>query len=245
MIIFVLAHLLATVCGQNVDDWKLVGGSLAGDGEYPYQVSLKIGQRHICGGSIINSATVLTAAHCVYRIPAQQITVTAGSNHLNEDYKTFEVERYIIHTEFEGTKNDIALIKLTNSVKYSKKIRPIFLENKYVHGGVECVLSGWGMLSYPSNKPSNDLQHIVLKTIVNQECVAKHNFSSPPVYDSNLCTLTQKGEGACKGDSGGPLVANGKQIGIVSWGRPCAKGIPDVFTRVSSYIDWINANAFQ
>ena len=42
-----------------------------------------------------------------------------------------------------------------------------------------------------------------------------------------------------QGDSGGPLVADGKQIGIVSFGEPCAVGTPDVFTRVSSYTKWI------
>lgn len=29
-------------------------------------------------------------------------------------------------------------------------------------------------------------------------------------------------------------------IGIVSFGTLCAKGDPDVFTRVSSFHDWIN-----
>lgn len=42
-----------------------------------------------------------------------------------------------------------------------------------------------------------------------------------------------------QGDSGGPLVADSEQIGVVSWGTPCAKGRPDVFTRVYSYVDWI------
>lgn len=43
-----------------------------------------------------------------------------------------------------------------------------------------------------------------------------------------------------QGDSGGPLVADGVQIGIVSFGSPCARGVPDVFTRVYRYLDWIN-----
>nr|CAD7405455.1 unnamed protein product [Timema cristinae] len=44
------------------------------------------------------------------------------------------------------------------------------------------------------------------------------------------------------GDSGGPLVANGALVGIVSWGQPCALGVPDVYVRVSDYIDWIYNN---
>lgn len=43
------------------------------------------------------------------------------------------------------------------------------------------------------------------------------------------------------GDSGGPLVqADGSLIGIVSWGVPCGLGLPDIFTQVSSYKDWID-----
>jgi len=51
-----------------------------------------------------------------------------------------------------------------------------------------------------------------------------------------------------KGDSGGPLVQTtgnkATQIGIVSFSIPCAVyGYPDVFTKVSKYIDWINQNS--
>lgn len=48
---------------------------------------------------------------------------------------------------------------------------------------------------------------------------------------------------ACRGDSGGPLLtSDGQQLGIVSWGIPCAAGNPDVFTSVSSYRNWITTN---
>lgn len=42
-----------------------------------------------------------------------------------------------------------------------------------------------------------------------------------------------------RGDSGGPLVADDVQVGIVSFGSSCAKGDPDVFTRVYTFLDWI------
>ena len=44
------------------------------------------------------------------------------------------------------------------------------------------------------------------------------------------------------GDSGGPLVAENKVlIGIISWGVPCSMGYPDVYTRITSYHDWIDS----
>lgn len=42
-----------------------------------------------------------------------------------------------------------------------------------------------------------------------------------------------------QGDSGGPLVVNNTVVGITSWVRPCGRGYPDVYTRVSSFVDWI------
>lgn len=47
---------------------------------------------------------------------------------------------------------------------------------------------------------------------------------------------------ACQGDSGGPFVINGELVGIISFGRDCGENIPGVYTRVPSFIDWINEN---
>ena len=51
-----------------------------------------------------------------------------------------------------------------------------------------------------------------------------------------------------QGDSGGPLMLNQDgswtQIGIVSFGNKCAEpGFPGVYTRITHFLDWINANA--
>ena len=53
-----------------------------------------------------------------------------------------------------------------------------------------------------------------------------------------------------QGDSGGPLVfreddGNYTEVGIVSFGHPsgCENGYPAVFTRVTSYLDWIQTNS--
>jgi len=48
-----------------------------------------------------------------------------------------------------------------------------------------------------------------------------------------------------QGDSGGPLVAKDVQIGIVSFGVPCARGSPDVFTRVTAFKDWIQKHIVE
>lgn len=59
-----------------------------------------------------------------------------------------------------------------------------------------------------------------------------------------MCTVTEEGHGMCHGDSGGPLTytdAEGWEwlVGLVSFGRPCARGYPDAFTRVGGYKEWM------
>lgn len=52
--------------------------------------------------------------------------------------------------------------------------------------------------------------------------------------------------GPCNGDSGGPLIVEDEDrfrlVGLTSFGlvRGCAvSGVPSVFTRVTSYLDWL------
>lgn len=138
-------------------------------------------------------------------------------------------------------KNDIGLVKVDKDMEFNKLIQPIELDIEYVDPGVELTLSGWGR--YDNNLPNipDKLQFAKLKSISYEECKKRHDY--PEVQKTQICTYTRYGQGACHGDSGGPLTHNNKVAGIVSWGRPCAIGYPDVFTRVSEFIDWIHENA--
>lgn len=130
-------------------------------------------------------------------------------------------------------------------LKFNEAVQPIKLPEKNARPSGAAVISGWGSTS-TTNQPSlpNMLQTAKLAVITYEECMARvtpNNLTD----ESNVCTSPiNSNESACSGDSGGPLVQGDVLIGIVSWGRiPCGHdNYPSVFTKVSSFIDFIKDN---
>ncbi|XP_032457056.1 chymotrypsin-2-like [Nasonia vitripennis] len=220
---------------------RIVGGHDAPEGKFPYQVSLRSYGRHFCGGSIINKRWILTAAHCLQYQSPSVIQVYVGANKLNGDKpQVYQAEYLTYHEQFSMNRlaNDIGLVRVAKEIEFNEKVQPIALTSVDVSKvDTPVVLSGWGRIKFGGAAPNN-LQEIDLK-IVSQETCSQNWSPTYPISESHICTLTKVGEGACHGDSGGPLVADKVQVGIVSFGRPCAKGEPDVFTRVYTFLDWI------
>lgn len=97
--------------------------------------------------------------------------------------------------------------------------------------------TGWGKTKTEDLEPSEDLNIIRTKIVPLGNC-QKSPFGSN-AYENHICALAKINVGACDGDSGGPLVWNKKVVGVASFVRPCAKGVPDIFTSVAYYSDWI------
>ncbi|KAB0797010.1 hypothetical protein PPYR_11071 [Photinus pyralis] len=245
---FLLIFLSSTVFGATIKkDWRIVGGETAADGAFPYQVSLRFDGQHNCGGSIIDATTILTAAHCLYGFEQMPMSITVGSNTLDQGGDSYEIAERRPHDLYDpmgGYRNDIGILKLKTPIVFNEKVKPVKLSENYIGTSIGCVLSGWGMTEFPGDA-ANELQYLDLVTFPLDKCIEmwKNSEFGIPIDERQVCTFTMVGQGACKGDSGGPLVAgDGIQIGVVSLGDPCANGMPDVFTRVSYYRDWIEKN---
>ncbi|KAK5638861.1 hypothetical protein RI129_013156 [Pyrocoelia pectoralis] len=126
---------------------------------------------------------------------------------------------------------------------YGPTVKPVALSLDHPLPGTMLTLTGWGLTKYPSDAIPNKLQTVLLTTISIKQC--KSSLPGYPITDNHVCTFQSKDKGSCQGDSGGPLVYNGLQVGIVSWGIPCAKGYPDIFTAVAPYISWIGESTGQ
>lgn len=67
-----VVFLISAINAEHQSAERVIGGSDAQEGQFPYQISLRVGGSHVCGGTIISNKFVLTAAHCVERIPVHK-----------------------------------------------------------------------------------------------------------------------------------------------------------------------------
>ncbi|XP_068812276.1 trypsin II-P29-like [Struthio camelus] len=240
MKVFLILSCLGAVVAVpgDADDDKIVGGYNCPAHSVPYQVSLNAGY-HFCGGSLINSQWVLSAAHC-YK---SSIQVRLGEYNIDvrEDSEVVRSSAAVIrHPKYSSRSldNDIMLIKLASPVAYSADVQPIALPSSCVKAGTKCLISGWGnTLSSGSSFPEI-LQCLQAPVLSDREC---RNAYPGEISSNMICVgFLEGGKDSCQGDSGGPVVCDGTLQGIVSWGIGCAqKGYPGVYTKVCNYVSWI------
>ncbi|XP_015111411.1 chymotrypsin-2 [Diachasma alloeum] len=236
-ILLVIAVPVALSCGATIE--RIVGGSDAPAGKYPYQVSLQKNNRHFCGGSIINERWILTAAHCLQGQSPSAIKVLVGTTSLSKGTEYYQCGFLKWHPKFTMIliHNDVGVLRVTKDIEFNENVQAIKLPTENFNGiNTRAVLTGWGTTVLNGRVPDK-LQQLEVKVISQLKCKLRHWL----LTNSQICTLNKRGEGACHGDSGGPLVSKGYQIGLVSYGLPCARGSPDVFTRVYSFVNWINS----
>jgi trypsin len=222
---------------------RIVGGYPASRGQFPHQVSIQSNGQHSCGGSIIAADTILTAGHCISG-DIYSATIVAGIIGLNEGGQRKRVVSASVHPAYDPQviANDVAVLRLDSPFNLQPgEVEIISLRQRDVSPGETLTLSGWGLTSSPpGGQIPNALQCIQLGAIDLYTC-AQQLQGIGQVNTGNVCTSSPAGQGACHGDSGGPLIdQSGQQIGVVSWGYPCAKGFPDVFTSVPFFLSWIS-----
>lgn len=253
-------------CGfSNITHHRVVGGVPAEPGAWPWIAALGYQNKAdpsqpkwLCGGSLISSRHILTAAHCVVR--DDLYTVRIGDLDLRDDNDGVQpvqmgIDRVIIHPQYStsSTVNDIAIIRLSDEVPLSDYVRPICLpvapnlrNNNFVRAFP--FIAGWGSLA--SQGPgSPTLMEVQVPVVTNAACKdAYARFKNAVIDDRVLCAgYTRGGKDACQGDSGGPLMLPQHQhffqIGVVSYGYKCAlAGYPGVYTRVTDFLDFITSS---
>ncbi|XP_078359635.1 serine protease 33-like isoform X1 [Oculina patagonica] len=249
----------ATSCGSRSAGTRIVGGTQAQNGSWPWQAMLAhAGGSQFCGGSIILEQWVLTAAQCVSGKSPSQIVVRMGAYKITDIAQELQVEKIIVHESFypDTLAHDIALLKLKTKATLGTSVGLVCLPLPEIDPGKTCYITGWGTLEeWDGTSPPalpDYLQEASVPIVAKDECISSYSKVGISVDGpSMICAgFEEGGVDACLGDSGGPLVceSNGKWYleGVTSWGYGCAtKGYYGVYANVRYLTSWVYENIIE
>jgi len=260
LIVLLLAGFTVSAQAKSTSDitTRIIGGTDTDPNDYPWTTALLFANisngfnAQFCGGTLIASRWVLTAAHCVNDFSSpNEIEVAIGINDLNNinnaDRKT--VVNIFMHPNYDTNSqdSDIALLELaTPSNSTVLAIADNSLTDNIATGELMTII-GWGATAPPPQAPSypNLLQETQIPQFDFDACNTIYNSD---LTNNMICAGFDTGEkDTCQGDSGGPILYFNTsddtyyQTGITSFGNGCAEADnPGVYTRAANYLDWIN-----
>ncbi|XP_072532975.1 complement factor D isoform X2 [Salminus brasiliensis] len=241
-VIFTSALLYASLLPGDC----ITGGKEAPAHSRPYMASLQLEGKHYCGGFLISSEWLMSAAHCFQDDTGFKVVLGAHSLSEAEDTKqTFDIAAYYKHPDFNSKNydNDIVLVKLNQPVTETVAVKPVKFQQA---GGndpdtnADVDTAGWG--SNNRGLRPDKLQELTVSILPRWRC-----NSYGVAFTKNMFCSSKPRMDTCDGDSGGPLLYNGIVVGITSnGGKSCGSTKkPGLYTIISHYNTWITSTMTQ
>ncbi|GGX59990.1 S1 family peptidase [Streptomyces hiroshimensis] len=255
--------LVFAVPAPALADRAVIGGQAVRASEAPWVVALGSRQRfgaaragQFCGGVLVGRRTVVTAAHCLSHevlgvdvSEARDLRVIVGRDDLRGAVGAeVEPRDTWVNPGFDPGTNagDLAVLTLRNQVPESYVIPVAQQGDAAYRVGAKAMVYGWGDV-IGNGTYSEILRAAKVRVLQDGVCERAYPGTAEGVYrrSSMLCAgMPLGGRDACQGDSGGPLVAQGKLVGLVSWGAGCGQPqYPGVYTRMSAYTALVAAHS--
>jgi trypsin len=233
----------------------VIGGHPIEISEAPWTVALASRDRfggtragQFCGGVLVGRSTVLTAAHCLSegvlggppeRVPDLRVIAGRADLQSAEGQET-PVSGAWVNPEYDPYTNagDFAVVTLASPLPESSVIGLAKAGDTAYVPGTPAAVYGWGDTTGAGDY-AQSLRAAPVKVLEDAVCEKAYPGSADGRYLSGSMVCAGEldgGRDACQGDSGGPLVAQGKLVGLVSWGSGCGlAGSPGVYTK-GSYV---------
>uniref|UniRef100_A0A672V2R3 Serine protease 56 n=1 Tax=Strigops habroptila TaxID=2489341 RepID=A0A672V2R3_STRHB len=231
---------------------RIMGGSVALQGAWPWLVSVQLHGELMCGGVLVGLSWVLTAAHCFAGNQNELAwTVVVGDHELGKPSageQAVPVRRILPHPKFNPKTfhGDLALLELAVPLVPSPTISPVCLPSSPAEPspGTACYIVGWGSL-YEEGPAANVVMEAQVPLLSQETC--RGALGRDLITNTMFCAgYLSGGIDSCQGDSGGPLACRDPSshrfvlYGITSWGDGCGeRGKPGVYTRVTAFMDWL------
>ena len=199
---------------------RVVGGKDYTIENHPWNVLLLLGTEtdpydSICGGSVISNDWIITAGHCTNEATEDYSKAVIGKTQIETDFQKYSqnsygypIQKMYTHPDYDNsmTNNDIGLLRLAQTLTFSRQIQPICLPKNIIclQKDTKVTITGWGSTTKDGQSTSPTLQGALLPVKSAEYCTEKYKTSY--LQETMTCAANGDGIDACDGDSGSPLV---------------------------------------
>ncbi|KAI4891226.1 hypothetical protein NFI96_034631 [Prochilodus magdalenae] len=239
----------ALLCASLLPGDCITGGKEATPHSRPYMASLQLEGKHQCGGFLISSQWLMSAAHCFQDNTGFKVVLGAHSLSEPEDTKqTFDITAFYNHPDFKSSNydNDIVLVKLNQPVTETSAVKPVKFQragesDPETNAAVDTA--GWG--ANHLGERLDKLQELTVPVMPRWQCGRSDYYGEK--FTKNMLCAAKRRMDTCDGDSGGPLLYKGTVVGITSnGGKSCGNSRrPGLYTIISHYDAWITTTMTQ